>query len=85
MTREAWVAYKSIKYELCNLKAECTNLAKEFTTVVFLDVNRWINLSSGEIHEAWVEFINVSVQFIPQVIIYRTDTYEMDFILDTVA
>ena len=40
MTREARVAYKSIKYELCNLKAECTNLAKEFTTVVFLDVNR---------------------------------------------
>ena len=38
------VAYKS-KYELCNLKAECTNLAKEFTTAVFLDVNRWINLS----------------------------------------
>ena len=31
MTREAWVAYKSIKYELCNLKAECTNLAKEFS------------------------------------------------------
>ena len=33
------MAYKS---ERCNLKAECTNLAKEFTTVVFLDVNRWI-------------------------------------------
>ena len=32
-------AYKSIKYKLCNLKAECTNLAKEFTTAVFLDVN----------------------------------------------
>ena len=48
MTREARVAYKSIKYELCNLKAECTNLAKEFTTVVFLDVNRWINLSLAE-------------------------------------
>ena len=44
MTREAGVAYKSIKYELCNLKAECTNLAKEFTTTVFLDVNRLINL-----------------------------------------
>ena len=42
-------------------------------------------VSSGEIHEAWVEFINDSVQFIPQIIIYRTDTYEMDFILDTVA
>ena len=42
-------------------------------------------VSSGEIHEAWVEFINGGVQFIPQVIIYRTDTYEMDFILDTVA
>ena len=28
MTSEAGVAYKSIKYELCNLKAECTNLAK---------------------------------------------------------
>ena len=25
MTREAGVAYKSIKYELCNLKADCTN------------------------------------------------------------
>ena len=30
-------------------------------------------VSSGEIHEAWVEFINDSVQFIPQVIIYRTN------------
>ena len=48
MTREAGVAYKSIKYKLCNLKADCTNLAKEFTTVVFLDVNRWINLSLVE-------------------------------------
>jgi len=45
MTREA---YKSIKYELCNLNPECTNLAKEFTTAVFLDVNRWINLSLVE-------------------------------------
>ena len=42
-------------------------------------------VSSGEIHEAWVEFINDSIQFIPQVIIYRADTYEMDPILDTVA
>ena len=42
------MAYKSIKYELCNLKAECTNLDKEFTTAVFLDVNRWINLSLVE-------------------------------------
>ena len=41
MSRVAEVAYKSIKYELCNLKAECTNLAKEFTTAIFLDVNRW--------------------------------------------
>ena len=48
MTREAGVAYKSIKYELCNLKAKCTNLAKEFTTAVFLDVNRRINLSLVE-------------------------------------
>ena len=40
MTRDVGVAYKSMKYELCNLKAECTNLAKEFTTAVFLDVNR---------------------------------------------
>ena len=32
------MAYKSIKYELCVLKVECTNLAKEFTTAVFLDV-----------------------------------------------
>ena len=31
MTREA---FKSIKYELCNLKAECTNLAKEFMIAV---------------------------------------------------
>ena len=39
-----------------------------------------------EIREAWVEFINDSVHFIPQVIIYRTDTaHEIDFILDTVA
>ena len=37
------MAYKSIKYERCNLKAGCTNLAKEFMTAVFLDVNRWIN------------------------------------------
>ena len=42
-------------------------------------------VSSGEIHETLVEFINGSIQFIPQVIIYRTDTYEMDFILDAVA
>ena len=28
------MAYKSIKYELCNLKAKCTNLAKEFTTAI---------------------------------------------------
>ena len=48
MTREARVAYKSIKYELCSLKAECTNLAKEFTTTVFLDVNRLMNLSLVE-------------------------------------
>ena len=48
MTREAGVAYKSIKYELCNLKAECTNIAKEFMTAVLLDVNRWINLSLVE-------------------------------------
>ena len=32
----------------CNLKAECTNLAKELTTAVFLDVNRWIILSLVE-------------------------------------
>ena len=30
-------------------------------------------VSSGEIHEAWVEFINDSVQFIPQVMIYSTN------------
>ena len=40
MTREAGVAYKSIKYELCILKAEYTNLANEFTTTVFFDVNK---------------------------------------------
>ena len=40
MTREARVAYKSIKYELCILKAEYTNLANEFTTTVFFDVNK---------------------------------------------
>ena len=40
MTREARVAYKSIKYELCILKAECTNLANKFTTTVFFDVNK---------------------------------------------
>ena len=34
MTREAGVAYKSRKYELCSLKAECTNLAKEFSSPV---------------------------------------------------
>ena len=48
MTREAGVAYKSIKYELCNLKAKCTNLAKEFTTAVFLDVNRRIIMRKRE-------------------------------------
>ena len=32
MTREAGVAYKSIKYALCILKAKYTNLANEFTT-----------------------------------------------------
>ena len=40
MTREAGVAYKSIKYELCILKAEYTNFANEFTTTVFFDVNK---------------------------------------------
>ena len=30
------MAYKSIKYEQCILKAEYTNLANEFTTTVFL-------------------------------------------------
>ena len=34
MTKEAGVAYKSIKYGVCSLKAACTNLAKEFTTAV---------------------------------------------------
>ena len=33
MTRKTGVAYKSMKYELCNLKAECTNLAKEYKEV----------------------------------------------------
>ena len=42
-------------------------------------------VSSREIHETWVEFIHNSVQFIPEVIIYRTDTQEMDFILNTVT
>ena len=32
----------------CNLKAECTNLAKDLTTAVFLDVNRLIILSLVE-------------------------------------
>ena len=40
MTRETGVAYKSRKYELCSLKAECTNLAKEFTAAVLSDVNK---------------------------------------------
>jgi len=40
MTREAGVAYKSRKYELCSIKAECTNLAKEFTAAVLLDVKK---------------------------------------------
>jgi len=40
MTREAGVAYKSRRYELCCLKAECTNLAKEFTAAVLLDVKK---------------------------------------------
>ena len=34
MTKEARMAYKSIKYDVCSLKAACTNLAKEFTTAV---------------------------------------------------
>jgi len=42
MIREAGVAYKSRKYELYSLKAECTNLAKEFTAAVLLDVNKQI-------------------------------------------
>ena len=42
-------------------------------------------VSSSEIHKTWVKFIHNSVQFIPEVIIYRTDTQEMDFILSTVA
>ena len=42
-------------------------------------------VSSREIHESSVEFIHKSVQFIPEVIIYRTDTQEMDIILNTVA
>ena len=41
-------------------------------------------VSSGEIHEAWVEFINDDVQFIPQVIIYRTNIRN-GLVLDTVA
>jgi len=40
MTRGAGVACKSRKYELCSLKTECTNLAKEFTAAVLLDVNK---------------------------------------------
>ena len=40
MTREAGVAYKSIKYALCILKAKYTNLANEFTTTMFFDVNK---------------------------------------------
>jgi len=40
MTREAGVAYKSRKYELCSIKAECTNLTKEFTAAVLLDVKK---------------------------------------------
>ena len=58
------------------LKAECTNLAKEFTTAVFLDVI-WINLHpGGEMHEAWVEFTNDRVQFNRQVIgVYMEDKH----------
>ena len=86
MTREARVAYKSIKYELCNLKAECTNLAKEFTTAAFLDVNRWINLSPVERYMklGWNLSMTVYSSSLRSFITYRTDTYKMDFILDTV-
>ena len=35
------MAYKSRKYELCSLKVECTNVAKEFTGAELLDVNKF--------------------------------------------
>jgi len=41
--REAGVAYKSRKYELCSLKVECTNVTKEFTGAVLLDVNKFFS------------------------------------------
>jgi len=34
-------------------------------------------------HEVWIGFIKNSVQFVPEVIICKTDTQEMDSILNT--
>ena len=39
MTQEARVAYKSIKYELCNLKAEY--LEDTFQAAIYLIVSSW--------------------------------------------
>ena len=79
------MAYKSRKYELCSLKAECTKVAKEFTAAVLLDVNKIYNVPSRTKHEAWVEFINDTIQILSLVIVCRADPYEVNFILNTVA
>ena len=66
------------KYELRNLKAECTNLAKEFMTAVFLDVNRWINLSLVERYMKlrWNLSMTVYSSSLRSLYTCRTDTYE---------
>ena len=62
-------------------------MAKEFTTAVFLDVNRWISWSLMERHMklGWNLSMTVYSSSLRSFITYRTDTYKMDFILDTVA
>ena len=47
MTREAGVAYNSIKYELCILKAEYTNLDNNNNTSI------WLALACGQLHVQW--------------------------------
>ena len=67
---------------LCCLKAECTYLAKEFAAAVLLR-NKFV--PSRKKHEPWVGFINDTIQILSQVIVCRADTYEVNFILNTVA
>ena len=74
------MAYKSMKYELCNLKAECTNLVMEFMTIVFLDVNKLINLSLVE-HQIEGELSQASDRTgkVPQTMLHptRKDTFKI--------